>query len=634
MKVKYLLLVTAISATDSIASQNNINPNEEKKAWITIGSDAIQHFTTTQEHKGLALSPQIVQGTDGITVSEINADDINNLSKLMHHEFKRCGGFFYHDSFEEAQAYAKQAASANQSFANFAAVNYTIDNESVTNAMMSETSQQNLTNTVNTLSNYYDRYYTSQSGYNAANWIRNHWAQLAQSRSDINVEFFNHSWKQPSVIATINGTTLADEIVVIGGHLDSINSSNPGNESAPGADDNASGISVLTETLNAIVKSGFKPKRTVKIIGYAAEEVGLRGSKAIAQSYKNSGKNVVGVAQFDMTGNKGTFNRDIVLITDFTNSAQNQFIRDLIAKYLPNMTHGDSQCGYACSDHASWYNEGFPASMPAEASFHDLNPLIHTANDTQFDSSHAIKFAKLSVAFISELAKGTIGGTPPPPPTDDNELQNGVPKTNISGGAKAQQFYTFNVPAGATNLKFTTSGGTGDADLYVKFGSKPSLYSYDCKSTNSSNIEQCQISSAQTGTYHVMVEAWSAISGVTLTASYTGGGNPPPPPTGTEPINETISNISVSRGQWQRYTQTLDEGYSNLTVTISGGFGDADLYVRRGAQSTFDQHDCRPYLNGNNETCPFTSPQSGVWYIDLYGYSTTSGLTLNIKATP
>ncbi|GLQ76139.1 M20/M25/M40 family metallo-hydrolase [Vibrio penaeicida] len=633
MKVKYLLLVTAISATNSIASQNTINPNEPTKAWITIGSDAIQHFTTAQEHKGLAFSSQTVQGVNGITVSEINTADINNLSELMHHEFKRCGGFFYHDSFEEAQAYAKQAANANQSFANFAAVNYTIDNESVTNAMMSETSQQNLTNTVNTLSNYYDRYYTSQSGYDAAKWIKDHWVQLSQARSDISVEFFNHSWKQPSVIATINGTTLADEIVVIGGHLDSINTRSPGNESAPGADDNASGISVLTETLNAIVKSGFKPKRTVKIIGYAAEEVGLRGSKAIAQSYKSSGKNVVGVAQFDMTGYKGTFNRDIVLITDYTNSGQNQFIRNLINKYLPNMTHGNSQCGYACSDHASWYNEGFPASMPAEANFHDSNPLIHTANDTQFDSSHAIKFAKLSVAFISELAKGTIAGTPPPPPpTGENELQNGVAKTNISGVAKAQNFYTFNVPAGASNLKFTTSGGTGDADLYVKFGSKPTLNSYDCKSTNSSNNEQCQIPNAQAGTYHVMVEAWSSISGVSLTASYTDSGNPPP--TGIEPINETATNISVSRGQWQRYTQTLGEGYSNLTVTISGGSGDADLYVRHGAQSTFGQHDCRPYLNGNNENCPITSPQSGVWHIDIYGYSTTTGLTLNIKATP
>ncbi len=300
------------------------------------------------------------------------------------------------------------------------------------------------------------------------------------------------------------------------------------------------------------------------------------------------------------------------------------------------MTHGNSQCGYACSDHASWYNEGFPASMPAEANFHDSNPLIHTANDTQFDSSHAIKFAKLSVAFISELAKGTIAGTPPPPPpTGENELQNGVPKTNISGVAKAQNFYTFNVPAGASNLKFTTSGGTGDADLYVKFGSKPTLNSYDCKSTNSSNSsnnEQCQIPNAQTGTYHVMVEAWSSISGVSLTASYADSGNPPP--TGIEPINKTATNISVSRGQWQRYTQTLGEGYSNLTVTISGGSGDADLYVRHGAQSTFGQHDCRPYLNGNNENCPITSPQSGVWHIDIYGYSTTTGLTLNIKATP
>jgi leucyl aminopeptidase len=78
--------------------------------------------------------------------------------------------------------------------------------------------------------------------------------------------------------------------------------SNPSTSGAPGADDNASGIAVVTETLRAIIASGFKPKRTIKFIGYAAEEVGLRGSKAIAQDYKNQGLNIVGVAQFDMVG--------------------------------------------------------------------------------------------------------------------------------------------------------------------------------------------------------------------------------------------------------------------------------------------------------------------------------------------
>ena len=53
---------------------------------------------------------------------------------------------------------------------------------------------------------------------------------------------------------------------------------------APGADDDASGIATLTEVIRVALANGWKPKRTVKFMGYAAEEVGLRGSNAIAQN--------------------------------------------------------------------------------------------------------------------------------------------------------------------------------------------------------------------------------------------------------------------------------------------------------------------------------------------------------------
>ena len=67
---------------------------------------------------------------------------------------------------------------------------------------------------------------------------------------------------------------------------------------------------------------------------------------------------------------------------------------------------------------------------------------------------------------------------------------------------------------------------------------------------------------------------------------------------------------------------------------MSGGSGDADLYVTFGSQSTRSSYDCRPYESGNNENCSFSSPQAGTWYIDIYGYRAASGVTLNVKANP
>jgi serine protease len=102
-------------------------------------------------------------------------------------------------------------------------------------------------------------------------------------------------------------------------------------------------------------------------------------------------------------------------------------------------------------------------------------------------------------------------------------LQNGVAVTNLSGAANGELKFTLAVPAGATNLKFVMSGGTGDADLYVKFGSAPTTTSYDCRPFQSGNNETCNITTAQAGTYHVLVRGYSAFSGISLTGSYTAG---------------------------------------------------------------------------------------------------------------
>ena len=74
--------------------------------------------------------------------------------------------------------------------------------------------------------------------------------------------------------------------------------------------------------------------------------------------------------------------------------------------------------------------------------------------------------------------------------------------------------YTLVVPAGATNLVFTQSGGTGDSDMYVKFGSAPTDTVYDCRPYVSGNAETCTIATAQAGTYYVNLKAYSTFSGV------------------------------------------------------------------------------------------------------------------------
>jgi serine protease len=157
----------------------------------------------------------------------------------------------------------------------------------------------------------------------------------------------------------------------------------------------------------------------------------------------------------------------------------------------------------------------------------------------------------------NKLLYAFFDGTPPPPPPPPpgGTLSNGVPVTGLAATTGNSLNYTMAVPTGATNLKFVMSGGTGDADMYVKFGSAPTDTSYDCRPYLGGNAETCNITTAQVGTYYVRLKAYSSFSGVSLTGSYTtggGGGGTQTYTNGTDvsiPDNNTTgvySNISVS----------------------------------------------------------------------------------------
>jgi serine protease len=108
-----------------------------------------------------------------------------------------------------------------------------------------------------------------------------------------------------------------------------------------------------------------------------------------------------------------------------------------------------------------------------------------------------------------------------------------------------------------------------------------------------------------------------------------GGGGPDPDPDPSELDNGVaVTGLSGAAGSERRYTIDVPNGAENLVIQISGGSGDADLYVRRGAPPTTSTWDCRPYLNGNNETCTEANPQAGTWHVMVRGYTSYSNVTL------
>ncbi|MBM2885947.1 M20/M25/M40 family metallo-hydrolase [Chromobacterium phragmitis] len=386
---------------------------QAQPVWISVGDQGYQLLrqldgrAQSQESRTLAADGRLAKGAAGETVHLVQVDEalLPKLSDAIHDKLRHCGGYIVHGSLKEARAALNGPAAQ---LAALKAPSYAIDNQATVNKLLPQLQDSNVQATIQSLSSYQNRFYTTSHGVNASNWIASQWKQLAGSRGDVTVEQISHAgWPQKSVILTIKGTDNAAETVVLGGHLDSTVGNGTGESSrAPGADDDASGVASLTEVARVLLASNYQPRRTLKFMAYAAEEVGLRGSADIAKRFKQQQAKVVGALQLDMTNYQGD-EQDIFLFTDYTNAAQNAFLANLAKAYLPDLTVGYSQCGYACSDHASWTAQGYAASFPFESSFDNSNPYIHTRNDTLANSDsqarHALKFSQLALAYAVEL---------------------------------------------------------------------------------------------------------------------------------------------------------------------------------------------------------------------------------------
>jgi leucyl aminopeptidase len=382
----------------------------EERVWITTDKtmlDAITRVFGALETKTDALAE------DEFAV-RVPLSALPTLSEIGHEEAHRCGGFMLHESEEAALAMLRSDASDQAQLMQIA---YTIDNAAAVEPMIAKVQEASIRKVITDMSAITTRFHTSMTGAQASMWLRDQWTALATGRSDVKVELIDHTGTpQPSVSMTITGSTLPNEIVVLGGHLDSTVGRSAGDSPAPGADDNASGIATITEVARQAFALNFIPDRTVVFYGYAAEEVGLVGSAEIAAAAKAAGKKVIAVLQNDMTIYNTANPPYFSFIVDNTNPALDTFGKELVDKYI-KMPIKTSTCGYGCSDHASWTKNGFPSTFPNEATFAESNKKIHTVNDTLATSGGnanvAVPYAKFGIAFMAEIAKGKLGGAEP-----------------------------------------------------------------------------------------------------------------------------------------------------------------------------------------------------------------------------
>ena len=211
-----------------------------------------------------------------------------------------------------------------------------------------------------------------------------------------------------NVVAVQRGLVYPDSFVIICGHFDSISYVRP-KQSAPGADDNATGtVAVLTA---ARILSRYNFERSIVYLCLTAEEIGLVGSYAYASWARTNDMGIIAALNFDMLGYwKPGVPRDLEIEVNHASQWLGQAIVNAAELYTgaPYELHVDDWAWWG--DHASFWQEGFAAANHEEAwdwADPDFNPYYHTAGDQPRNLSpdFTVDNIRIGVAALATLAR-------------------------------------------------------------------------------------------------------------------------------------------------------------------------------------------------------------------------------------
>ncbi len=183
-----------------------------------------------------------------------------------------------------------------------------------------------------------------------------------------------------NVVGIIKGNdpVLKDEIIVLGAHYDHLGLGGPGSGSREpdtsavhnGADDNASGVAGIIEIAEKIAAQNKELRRSIVVVAFGAEEMGLIGSKYFVENPIIDMDRIVAMFNFDMIGRLND-DRSVA----FGGTGTSKETEDLLNKYLEihEMKGSFSSEGFGPSDHASFYAEDIPVffiSTGAHSDYH------------------------------------------------------------------------------------------------------------------------------------------------------------------------------------------------------------------------------------------------------------------------
>jgi hypothetical protein len=257
---------------------------------------------------------------------------------------------------------------------------------------------------IQSLEDFVTRYSFAPNRDEVAGWIENEFLRFGYT--DVFIDSFIQEgiWHK-NVVTTLPGSVNPGQIVIIGGHHDSILSNGDPMIMAPGADDNGSGTGTALEIARAMKAVDFQPEMTIRFITFAAEEIGLWGSHHYAETALNEGMDIILMLNNDMTGYTAQGPDEWTIHLREYTGAENEthFARQIIQQYT-TLNTATYIYNPNTTDSYSFWLRGFPAISFIELEF---NPFYHTTDDLliHLNMDYAVETARASAAIAALIDK-------------------------------------------------------------------------------------------------------------------------------------------------------------------------------------------------------------------------------------
>ncbi len=282
--------------------------------------------------------------------------------------------------------------------------------------MLNQVNMDSLEATVQHLQDYGSRIWNTENAFAASDWIASRMEALGL---EVEQQPFNaNTWMgsgaaAPNVIGIQRGTLYPDTYVVCGSHFDSFSyEAMYGGGTAPGADDNATGVASVLESARIMTQYEFE--YSIIYCAYGCEEMGLYGSEAYASRCQEQGMDIIGYFNNDMNGY--LYGDQIHIDCIYPNSVEpiGTYYMNVGEVYYPELPIRHVNFNQGDSDHTSFNNHGYMGIYPFE-DYQNYSPYIHTPNDligtsvTSFEMSQ--QYCQMNIACLAEIAN-PVGETP------------------------------------------------------------------------------------------------------------------------------------------------------------------------------------------------------------------------------